>query len=409
MKFDSVNRRLIPLFISSFFGGLVFWYAIEKVFMQSIGFDTFTITLSVVLLSLTGLLLEVPSGILADRWSRKRVMAAGYLSLAIGSLLLGLATNVTAYMISSIFFGIYFALHSGTVDSIIYDVLIEERESRNGFEKYLGRNNFISVIGLVIGSLLGSVIAERYDLQLAYFLTVPSGLLAMTASLVVIEPTLHKKQPETELLLHTKHTFKLIFQRGYIAWIVTAIVATSVLYSFMLEVDQLWPLALDMPIALYGPLNALLLIGYGVGGIIAYRLIRLKFILRLSYIMGLLSILALSAKNMPVIAVSQFLVLILFVSYSTILIGKLHDELPSGLRSGASSLVNTLINIIFIPAVLIFGFVTQKFTIFHAPFVMLPIAIIGIICTLVTIQHKGSPKSVHPPNSHPPSIVTGSL
>lgn len=392
MKLSILNRRLLPLYISSFFGGLVFWYAIEKVFMESIGFSALNVTIQVVVLSVTGLILEVPSGILADRWSRKGVMCLAYFALALASLILGLAQGVVIYTIASILFGTYFALHSGTVDSIIYDTLVEENSSREGFEKYLGHNSMLSVVGLIVGSLLGSIIAGKTSLQAAYFLTVPSALIAMLAAIWLREPTLHKRQAETELLLHTRQTFKQIFQRGYIAWVITAVIATSVLFSFMLEIDQLWPLALNMPLTLYGPLNALLLTGYGLGSYVAYRLSNNKFVLHLSYAVSLILVLSLSLQNMAVIAGVQFLILVLFVSFYTIAIGKMHDVLPSNLRNGASSLVNTLINVAFIPSILAVGLITQKYSIFHAPYIMLPIAVVGVISMIVALRHNGAMK-----------------
>ncbi len=34
-----ISRRLLPLYVAAFLQGFVLWYAVEKLFMRSIGFD----------------------------------------------------------------------------------------------------------------------------------------------------------------------------------------------------------------------------------------------------------------------------------------------------------------------------------------------------------------------------------
>lgn len=382
-------RRLLPLYISSFFQGVVFWYAIEKVFMVHIGFTPTTIALQVVVMSVTGLLLEVPSGILADRWSRKGVLVLACLALAFASLILGLSNNVLAYLLASILYGAYFALHSGTYDSMVYDTLIEEQGSRTGYEKYLGYATIFGSVGLVIGSLLGGVLGDKLGLQSTYFLSVPGGILAAIATLFFVEPKIHKAHAQAKILHHTKQTLQVVFQRGLVAWILVTLLATSVTSSFLLEVDQLWPLALNMSLPWYGPLNALLLLGYGMGGTVAAVLVKKRKLLPASYLLAVLAVSLLLIRVMPVIAVAQFTVIVLYMAFYTIALGMLHDVLPSHLRSGSSSVVNTLINLIFIPLIFIFGILTERYTVFRASYMLLPLAIISVI-GLYVVSKRGT-------------------
>ena len=82
---------MLPMYIAKFFWNLVFWYSIEKLFMVSIGFNSETIALMVAVYAAMSVLMEIPSGILADRWSRKGVMALAAICLLISSLLGGLS------------------------------------------------------------------------------------------------------------------------------------------------------------------------------------------------------------------------------------------------------------------------------------------------------------------------------
>lgn len=51
----------MPLYIAAFFQGIPFWYAIEKIFMLGIGFNTATIGVMVAIMSIVMLAVETPS------------------------------------------------------------------------------------------------------------------------------------------------------------------------------------------------------------------------------------------------------------------------------------------------------------------------------------------------------------
>jgi MFS family permease len=77
----TLNKRLFPLYIAAFFHGFVLWYAIEKLFMRQIGFDDAGIGVMVAAYCALMVIAETPTGILADRWSRKGVLVLARLAL----------------------------------------------------------------------------------------------------------------------------------------------------------------------------------------------------------------------------------------------------------------------------------------------------------------------------------------
>lgn len=393
---SNLGHRLLPLYISSFFQGLIFWYAIEKVFMVHIGFTATLIAVDVIVMNVVGLLLNIPAGIIADRWSRKGVITVSIGSLGLSSLLLGLSHTVLAYIVFSALFGVYFALHDGVFDSMIYDTVIEENDSRVGYEKYLGYYNLSASIALVIGSLAGAVIGSKYGLKSAYFMSVPSSIIAIMALSLFHEPKLHKQHADMHVLAHVKQTFGAIFKRGYLTWVLLAILASAVLFDFILEVDQLWPLALHLKLVWYGPLNALLLAGYGIGGPLAAFLVKKKAYSMLACVLAIVSTVALLIHSMPIIAAAQFGVICIFIALYTIALGKLHDTLPSHVRSSSSSTVNMMTSVVFIPLVFLFGRVTQNSTVFVAARMLVPIAIVGILGFLLTQYYKSGKNELSP-------------
>ena len=77
-----VRKRLRPLFVAGFFLGISFWAPVEKLFLSHIGFTAATIGLLAATYAVVVPFLEIPSGILADRWSRRGVLMIADLALA---------------------------------------------------------------------------------------------------------------------------------------------------------------------------------------------------------------------------------------------------------------------------------------------------------------------------------------
>src|ERR1700733_15307254 len=94
-------RRLFPFYAAVLLQGCVLWYAVEKLFMRSIGFDDAGIGIMVAFYSAIMLLVETPSGILADRWSRKGVLIIGSFLLAGSSLGGGVSHGVAMYLVAA--------------------------------------------------------------------------------------------------------------------------------------------------------------------------------------------------------------------------------------------------------------------------------------------------------------------
>ena len=74
--------------------GLILWVPVEKLFMSEIGFTPASVGVMAAAYAAVVPLLEVPSGILADRWSRNRLMVLACVALLASSAIGGLSQNV---------------------------------------------------------------------------------------------------------------------------------------------------------------------------------------------------------------------------------------------------------------------------------------------------------------------------
>ena len=168
-----MTERLAPLIAAFFFGGVALWVPIEKLFLSEIGFTPQTIGVMAAAYAAVVPLLEVVSGVLADRWSRRGVLVIGNAG-AFGSVLVGgLSSNVWMYVVAAMLLGVYFAMQSGTFDAIVYDTVLEETGSSDRFESVVGRVRMAESLSLTLGALAGGALAAA---------TAPAGHLLRHAS-----------------------------------------------------------------------------------------------------------------------------------------------------------------------------------------------------------------------------------
>lgn len=131
--------------------------AITVLLAQSRGMDLARIGLYLGLYSLTVVLLELPSGALADAWGRKRVfLVAGCVGLAAKAAFL-LAFDLPAFLLFALLLGASRALASGALEAWFVDAL-QAAEPDADLQPPLARAGAWNLLALAAGTLLGSAL-----------------------------------------------------------------------------------------------------------------------------------------------------------------------------------------------------------------------------------------------------------
>src|SRR5262245_28133364 len=181
IRMRRLRRRLRPLSVATVLQGSTLWLPVEKLFLSEIGFTAATVGLMAACYAAVVPFLEIPSGILADRWSRRGVLMIAGVALIASELVGGLSTNVATYLVAALLLGVFFAMQSGTLDSIVYDTMVEEFGTGGGFEKALGRVRMWESAALVVSAIAGAGLAALASPRLTYFVTIPFGLASLHA------------------------------------------------------------------------------------------------------------------------------------------------------------------------------------------------------------------------------------
>ncbi|MDB5176501.1 MAG: hypothetical protein JWN75_169 [Candidatus Saccharibacteria bacterium] len=392
IKLSPVTRRLVPLYIAVALQNIPFWYAIEKIFMLDIGFTTASIGAMVAIMSIVMLAVETPSGILADRWSRKGVMVLGSLALLTSGIIGAISFNEPMYILATVFWGIYAALYSGTYDSVIYDTAMEEHGDSNKFEKYLGRFRAIEGASAVAGALAGGLIASMLDIRDTYIFSVPLIAVSLILLWKFKEPQLHKAEVAEPVFKHIRQTFAAVLRNPILLPVVIATVGFVVIQETIFELSQLWFIAVAAPIALYGVFSAVIFSSWTTGGLLAARIKSKSAIISLMFILVAAIILLVLSRHFVLILITQFVITICLIAMSVILAKKMHDELPSRLRAGSLSVISTLARIILIPGSLLITGIANIYDIFAATYILLAIAIVSIVAFMFITSVKKQTK-----------------
>lgn len=405
---DVLRRRLLPLYAATFLQGLALWVPIEKLFMTTIGFDAAAIGVMAAAYALIVPIFEVPSGILADRWSRRGVLIIG-VSAALTSVVVGgLSQNVTTYIVSAMFLGVFFAMQSGTLESIVYDTVLEETGGSDDFERLVGRVRLIESVALVSSALVGGAIAEVAPLRLTYFLTAPLLVAAGVILLTFREPSLHKVEEAQPLRHQVATTYRTLLQRGRLRLVVALTVLGSLLMQGMLEFGPLWLIALAVPAFWYGPHWAGLTAALGLGALLGPR----GWMTRRSTAVGLAAttvgccVVLILSRAAVLVVIAQIVLTLVVVAVSIPVMRQLHDAVPSAVRAGVASGVGTLTWLVFVPFALTIGVVSDRSGVADAGWLLLAVGgLAGVLMIVVLPRAPAEPVEAPVPKEPEPTFA----
>jgi MFS family permease len=182
MSFKTVIHLL---FAYHFFGDLILIYAVDKLFLLSRNISIQEIAILVAIWSGLTILLEVPTGALADRWSRKYTLVLSGLFYSLCYVTWIFSYSFWLFALGFLFRTLGGTLESGTLQAYTYDFL-KRYGKEDDFEKIWGRCVTLRVIGTAIAVALGGFLSEiSYTLVLVF--SALSPLVVMSVAFLLPE------------------------------------------------------------------------------------------------------------------------------------------------------------------------------------------------------------------------------
>ena len=392
----AIHRRLAPLLAASLFGGVALWVPIEKLFLSQIGFTPQTVGIMAAAYAALVPVLEVPSGILADRWSRRGVLVIGNVGAAASVFVGGLSANVITYVLAAMLLGVYFAMQSGTFDAVVYDTVLEETGSSGQFEAMIGRIRVAESVSLVTGALLGGLLAAATTPRLTYFATLPFLAISTLFLLAFREPRLHEAGEQRPLRQHVALTLGTFRADTRLLPVAVLILLTAVLTQAVFEFGPLWLVDAGAGAGSFGPAWAALMASLGVGGVLAAH-VQIECATSVATIAALLtagSIVLVVPAPVVVTTAAQFVLTTLAVAIGIAATKRLHDAVGSDVRSGVASTIGAASWIVFLPFALGFGAISERVGIHGAGWML---AVVAAATTTLLVGVATATRRAAPP------------
>lgn len=376
-----LRRRLRPLYQAAFLQGLVFWYTVELLLAEKVGLSAQDVGVILAVMSGVIIVFEVPSGVLADRWSRKGVLLVSTTAMAASSLFGALATQPWHFVAHYLCWGVFYAMYSGTYDSIVYDTLVDEQGHAHNYERWFGRVGRYDSVALVLGSVCGGVLAGVFGVHTPFWATLPVIAIGAICLSRFHEPKLHRMSGETQLYAHIGKTFRAVLSSPVMVYYFVITILFGAVMRTYFEFDQLWLIQLGLPVVLFGIVNGGMLSSFGLRSVIADRLkVSRRLLLTISLGLATLISLGLTVHNRWVAAVS-LVVVALAMAFAQLILGVLQQEyIPSHVRAGTNSALSSITHAAFIPMSIAFGWLAIDGRVVSAAW--LPVALL-LLATVV--------------------------
>lgn len=142
---------------------------------------------------------EVPTGVLADRFGRKAILALGAAINGLGCFVFALSHDFGTFALGEILFGLGTAFVSGADSALLYDSLAAERREAE-FPRAAGAAEASWLLATVIGyPLADRLLVVGDDPVLAYWISGSLSLLGAIVAMLFVEPPAGERQSAREI------------------------------------------------------------------------------------------------------------------------------------------------------------------------------------------------------------------
>ncbi|GEM_PF-3542344 len=139
------------------------------------------------------LLLELPSGALADLWGRKNTILVGRVLGVMGFAIMTVATDFWVFTLGNALYLANWAFESGALDALLFDSLRENGRKEGEYQRIQADTFFWCTVGMAVSSVLGGYL-YTLDPQFPYGASTLFAVLAFVSALYLQEPKLDSER-----------------------------------------------------------------------------------------------------------------------------------------------------------------------------------------------------------------------
>jgi len=186
----NLSKQVKRIYLTSTLGGLSItgaWVAI----LAARGFSLVEIGFVEMIFHITSLICEIPSGMLADLYGRRRMLVMSSILMTIGNMLMIFSGGLPTICLAFVFVAMSYNAESGTLDALVYDSMKIKGEEKS-FEKFNSNITIIYRITNAISTLCAGL-ALVLGYRLAYSIDVVIGVVNLFLICKVVEVKIDDK------------------------------------------------------------------------------------------------------------------------------------------------------------------------------------------------------------------------
>lgn len=179
-----IKKQIHLLYITSVLGNLSItgaWVAI----LAARGFSLWQIGLAETVFHATSLIFEIPSGILADVYGRKKMLLVCQIMAMIANTIMIFSNGIGMVCLSFVFQALSYNFSSGSGDALAYDSL-KSVDREKEYERYASNQMIIYRIGTAVSTLFAGV-ALLMGYKMAYLISALTHMVTFAVTCALTE------------------------------------------------------------------------------------------------------------------------------------------------------------------------------------------------------------------------------
>ena len=228
---------LARVYAFKFFDSFILIVPLYTVMFVDSGLTPVEISVCLTAWSIASFVLQVPSGIVADRWSRRYILALSQLGRAAGFVVWLFYPHFWGFLIGLVLWGIKSAFTSGTFEALLYDELKAGGQAAD-YTRIFGRTRAVQSGGVLLAALGAAVVA-----RLGYAATLAASLaaiaLAFLAAAALPAPPPATPAREQSFLEHLRLGLALSLREPAV---LSILVFSAVVLALGSALEEFWPI-----------------------------------------------------------------------------------------------------------------------------------------------------------------------
>lgn len=355
-----MKNLLAKIYLYRIFSEFVLLYPLYNVmFVERGGLDTFQVSLLLAAWSVIILIIEIPSGALADRYSRRKLLSIAQIIRAAGYVVWIFWPSFEGFLLGLALWGVGRSLTSGAFEALVYDEL-KAAGKEDKYTKVIGRTESLATFFGLGATLLAAPVFAKLGYEGVLW---GSVLAVVGAGLIVWTLPDKAKQQEVESMSYMmiiRQAIKEVSQNHALLKIIIFGVFTGVLFRIFDEYSSLIIKSGDVTTVLVPIVSAMIFLPLIVMDFFAYKLEKMRQIsfMVLLIIAGLSLMLA--GKYLGWGGLVAFAVFLLLIKVSITVFGaKVQHSIKGKTRATITSINSFGVELSAVIGFLFFGALVQ--------------------------------------------------